>query len=32
MTVWVALAWTVVAAVAGIWMYAQKEKELAELL
>ena len=31
-TVWVALAWTVVAAVAGIWMYAQKEKELAELL
>jgi ABC-2 type transport system permease protein len=31
-TVGIALAWTLVAFVAGVWMYAKKEKELAELL
>ena len=31
-TVMIALGWTVVALVAGLWMYARKEKALAELL
>jgi lipopolysaccharide transport system permease protein len=31
-TVLVALGWTVVALVGGLWMYARKEKQLAELL
>jgi ABC-2 type transport system permease protein len=31
-TVGIALAWTLVAFMAGVWMYAKKEKQLAELL
>jgi lipopolysaccharide transport system permease protein len=31
-TMVIALGWTVIALVAGLWMYARKEKALAELL
>ena len=31
-TVLIAVAWTLVAFIAGVWMYSKKEKELAELL